>query len=420
VPIDFSKLPSTGAPVVEDEPRPPPPPAPPFGSQGQWTISGAADISAYSYSFSNSAASGSGFNIDPEFGYFFVRNVWIGFSFDGSHGDTHGYAPDGTLVETRIDRVSASVALGLNVPFARVFSFFPSVNIGYEWMHLQTGAPNGPATVANPYGPSDTSLSGPWVSIYAPLLVHPVPHFYLGFGPTFFHEFAAAASPNAPNVGGQRTSAGVGLVVGVHWGGREPDQDESGPPAHPDENQAFGQRGQVVLSNNLLADFNWLSYAGTGASSLSVAVGGSVDYFMAPHFFVGAFLSESYALAQGAASASVPATRASRNRVYFGPRLGGDLPLGRWLSIEAIGSLEFGFEDYDVTSGPTETKYSGSIAAVDLFAPLLVHPAPHVFLGLGPFVYSEFSHSISFPGGDSSIQNAETELGLSSVIGGWL
>jgi hypothetical protein len=414
-PIDLGQVPGIGPAIVEA--KPPPPPR--FGSQGQWTISGGAGVSAYSYSLSQSSAAGTVVNIAPGFGYFVARNVWIGVSLGGNHGDARGYGADGTLVRTRTDGVSGSLALGLNVPFARVFSFFPTLAIGYEWIHRLADAPNGSTTVANPYVSNDTSLSGPYVSIFAPLLVHPVPHFYLGFGPTFFHEFGAASSPDAPNVGGQRTSAGLAFTVGVHWGGGAPGRDESDPSAPPDDNEAFGERGQIVLGNNLVANLNWLAYAGTGASSFTGAVGGSVDYFLASHFFFGAFASESYGLGKGAATANVAAARSSHNTVYFGPRLGADVPLGRWLSVEAIGSLEFGIENYDETSGQTENKYSGSIAAIDLFAPLLVHPAQHVFFGLGPFIYYEYSHSISYPGAPS-FQNTETEYGLSSVIGGWL
>ena len=65
-------------------------------------------------------------------------------------------------------------------------------------------------------------------------------------------------------------------------------------------------------------------------------------------------------------AANVAAAQSSHNALYFGPRLGLDLPLGRWLSAEAIGSLELGFEDYDETSGPNENKSSDSVIALVL------------------------------------------------------
>jgi hypothetical protein len=393
----------------------------PGPSPGTWprSIGGGATVSAYSYSFNHSSAGGGVVNVAPGFGYFVARNLWIGASLGLGLGDVKGYGADGTLVWTRTTSVSGSLGLGLNVPFANVFSFFPTIAIGYEWTHRLENPTGGSTTVANPYPSNDTTLSGPYISIFAPLLVHPVPHFYLGFGPTFFHEFGAAASSDAPNVGGQRTSYGVGFTVGVDWGGRVPPPVEGAPPAPADTAEGFGERGQIVLSNNLVANLGSLTYAGTGASAFSGAIGGSVDYFLASHFFLGGFVNESFAHGQGAPSANVAATRFDQNTLYFGARFGADLPLGHWLSAEAVGSLEFGIENYDETSGASEDKYSGSIDAINLYVPLLVHPAPHVFFGLGPFIYYEYSHSISFPGA-AAIQNAETQYGLSSVVGGWL
>jgi hypothetical protein len=56
------------------------------------------------------------------------------------------------------------------------------------------------------------------VSLYVPLLVHPTPHFFVGFGPSVYGEISHAvtfpADPLGPSVQNRETTLGAGLIVG--------------------------------------------------------------------------------------------------------------------------------------------------------------------------------------------------------------
>jgi hypothetical protein len=70
----------------------------------------------------------------------------------------------------------------------------------------------------------------------------------------------------------------------------------------------------------------------------------------------------------------------------------------------------------------TKGDTTDDIVSVDLYVPLLVHPAPHVFIGFGPRASYELSDSLSFSNEPlaPSVQNRATTWGASLVVGGWL
>ena len=53
-----------------------------------------------------------------------------------------------------------------------------------------------------------------------------------------------------------------------------------------------------------------------------------------------------------------------------------------------------------------------------LYAPLLVHVARHLFIGFGPDVAHDLTHSYAYPNG--STQNHMTTLGAELEVGGCL
>ena len=74
------------------------------------------------------------------------------------------------------------------------------------------------------------------------------------------------------------------------------------------------------------------------------------------------------------------------------------------------------------TGALAQNQYSAAIVAVALYAPLLVHPAPHAFVGFGPGIYQDLSRGYTDPAVPDStiVQNRETNLSLSLIVGGWL
>jgi hypothetical protein len=159
----------------------------------------------------------------------------------------------------------------------------------------------------------------------------------------------------------------------------------------------FGDRGQIVLS----ADFEltirtqW-SDGDDPRSSSSFAVGPSFDAFVSDDFTLGAFASygatKSRAFAPDGSLGDYTTTTGA-----LGGRIGFNAPLGRWISWWPRFSLGWS-ESTSVaaiivpSASATESSragydYTQSGFYVYLQAPLLVHPAPHWFLGAGPTLY---------------------------------
>jgi len=144
-----------------------------------------------------------------------------------------------------------------------------------------------------------------------------------------------------------------------------------------------------------------------------------VDYFLADHFSIGlagTFTSSSSTGVDPSTGLEVDSSTQSG-----GPslRLGLDLPLGEWLSVWARASLGVGLNAYDEKSGSSENKYNENVAWVGLYVPLLVHPAPHFFVGLGPSVSRDLDRSVGYST-FARVENRSMTVGAGLVMGGWL
>ena len=398
-----------------------PAPAPAFGRRGQVAVYGGANIGASSSSFDGSSATRTSYVFSPGLDYFVSENVAVSLSIDASYADAKGYGADSSLVDVRTTTLSAGPRLGLNVPLGGPLSWFPEVTLGFEWTRQTEQLVSGTSisVAGSGLGYPSTNQFGPFVDVYLPILLHPTDHFFIGFGPEFFHDFGTVSG--GPNVGGQRTELSANLTVGGYWGGERSAGGVQATPAAPARGQRFGDAGQLVLSNDLELSVASLTYAGTDSTSRTLSIGGSIDYFVIDHVSlgVGANIASSYARGIDPTT-SVPVT-SSYNDVSFAPRLGLDLPLGSAFSIYPQFELAVGHAVYDETSAGSEDKYAEDTVSVSLFVPFLVHPAPHVFIGFGPTAYHDLSNSVSYPEPLApSVQNRETTFGLGTILGGWL
>ena len=394
---------------------------PPFGARGQITVLGGSDIGVSSSSYDGSAAKYDYYNFSPEVDYFVARNVSLGLAVGLSYSDQRGYGADGSLVETQTKNVQVGPRVSVNIPLGRSFSFFPGLTVGYEWIETSESLVSGQSLSIVGYGVGFplTHQSGPYISVYAPILFHPVSHFILGFGPEFFHEFGGVTTP--ANIGAQATTVGAGFIAGIHWGGDETGGAAPSPP-DPSERLRFGDSGEVVLSNDLDAFIHSVSRSGTPASTLNGGVGGSVDYFAAPHVSIGGALSLTGSSGNGFDGSTGAPVQYNDTQWMVWLRLGVGLPILPWLSFYPVGEIGFGGQTYNETENGAQNQSSGALVAVSLYAPLLVHPAPHAFIGFGPGIYQDLSAQYTDPAlpNSPSIQNRETTLSLSLVVGGWI
>jgi opacity protein-like surface antigen len=412
--IGHDALTDSGAPVPAGAPTAP------FGAPGQFVITGASSAGVSWETYDGSEARYFTASLSPGLDYFVLRNFAIGVNLNAAYGDSRGYGADGSLVDTRTTTLSVGPRAALNIPLADSFSIYPRLTLSVEWVRTEEQAVSGAtlSTAGSPVGYPSTTQIGPIIDLYVPLLFQVCPHFFIGGGP--YLDRALASVQGGPNVGGQQTTLGAGVVVGGTWGGVAPTPPRADGPAVPETpRRRFGDAGVIALDSEISASIAFTWYEGTGSSSLTGGFEPSLDYFFLDHVSLGMAPFVSYSRTVGVDASNGAAVVSERSSVGVEARVGADLPLGRWLSIYGRAGLVFSSVSYDETSAGSADDYSTAIDALHIYAPLLVHPAPHLFAGFGPSLYWEFSDAATFPNG-ASVQNRATQVGASLTVGGWL
>jgi hypothetical protein len=403
-------------------PHAPDAPAPPFGEQGEWAIDSASSLSLFSTQYSNSDASTTTFSFGPSVSYFVARNVSLGLDVEVHYSDGKGYLADYSLTETKTTTFAVGPQLGFNIPLGQWVSIFPRLTVGLETVRQTTtriapgpalgldGTPVLPSPLAQPVGPR----IDPWLTLFAPLLIHPTSHFFLGIGPTFHRTFGPPGE-GADSGLGERTTVGFSGLLGGTWGGPSAasprDSTALVDPSKP-QPRRFGEKGDFAVMGGVNIGGSWASFDGTGSSSSTVGISPSFDYFVADHFSLGLELDISSATGHEAAGTSYS------SQSYGGSgRIGFDIPIATGASLFVVGNVGAGHDTYthDDSSGNSDA-YAEDYVYVGLFAPLLFHLTPHYFVGAGPSI----SHDVTRAPEGSTNNNLSTRIGVSFVVGGWL
>ena len=402
-----------------------------FGEAGQWVTT--ADTSLYLSSTEYSVTEAKYFSVgfSPGFDYFLTRGVSVGVDLDVSYDYARGFDPNGDLVAAKTTTVGGGVRVGINVPLGDTFSFYPRLTLGGESSTREvSGSAAGPSFgsqgvvgVGNVGNTTNTTLSvtagGPYAVLFAPLLLHPVEHFFIGAGPGVFVEVGDAHGDST--VGGPRTSVFGRILIGGWWGGESPAaessdaHDTSAALPSPSPHERFGDKNEWVLSGEVGGSVSRTSYTNGDSTFTRVSLRPSVDYFVISRlsFGLGALLDYSNRGGEGTASSAAP----SSLRLGATGRVGVDLPLSSSFSFYPRASL--GVSRQTLTqnrlSATADTSRIG--LEVALYAPLLFHVSPHLFVGFGPSVARDLVHHNERPG---SVDNLATTFGARLVIGGWL
>jgi hypothetical protein len=140
-----------------------------FGAQGQIAISSDAGLFIENSSQSGDADDGSRTRLQlrPALDYFVADNL----SFGGFLGI------DYTKV-TGSDSTTWAIGprVGYNIPISPRFSIWPKVGFSFTSTSTSTD-------VESPLTDGDTSATNLALNLFAPVMFHPVEHFFLGFGP---------------------------------------------------------------------------------------------------------------------------------------------------------------------------------------------------------------------------------------------
>jgi hypothetical protein len=200
--------------AMADE-TPPPPSSPPpvggsvgyFGERGQIALSGDnvlsnIELAIVHSSVSMNRGSTTAFAFQPALDYFVSPNVSVG----GVLGIVKATTPFGTA---SVDATSVVVGAraGYNVVLSSAVTLW--IRAGFEYRHDSFSLA----------GTSSSGYSIPFV-IFAPVLWHPAPHFFVGAGPAFSTELVSKTEVmNTSRDNAKTTDFGIASTLGGYFGG---------------------------------------------------------------------------------------------------------------------------------------------------------------------------------------------------------
>jgi hypothetical protein len=215
-------------------PYPPPPPPSPayaygysrpaqtFGGPGTLAISSdmnlsfegcsnCADPTQLALGPANNAAHTNGwvFTVAPAADYFVIQGLSIGGQIAYSHGHSSVTGVNGapsTSSDANVFGIGARV--GYNIPIGDLFSFWPKVGLVFL---TASGSASDSTTAVN----DTTSGNVLDLQIYAPLLLHLAPHFFVGLGPNLQTDLTASASVNSASVPNPPKETSYGLLFTI-------------------------------------------------------------------------------------------------------------------------------------------------------------------------------------------------------------
>ncbi len=129
-----------------------------FGDPGQWVFSTDAALTIQRRTQSGVSGAVTTITIAPAADYFLVHNLSLGGFIAITYTKTGG---------EHASRFELGPRLGYNIAFAELWSVWPRIGFSYAHTGISGGA-KGNAVALN---------------LYAPILFHPVAHFFVGFGP---------------------------------------------------------------------------------------------------------------------------------------------------------------------------------------------------------------------------------------------
>ena len=190
--------------------------------------------------------------------------------------------------------------------------------------------------------------------------------------------------------------------------------------------QTFGGPGTLAISSDMnlalqgcsgCASPVTLGYGPLGNTANSsgwlFTLAPAADYFVIQGLSIGAQIAYTHVhtnLSTGTGSSS--STTADTDLFGIGARVGYNIPIMDLLSWWPKVGIVF-------TNVSTTGNLSGNTFDLQLYAPLLLHLAPHFFAGLGPNLQTDLSASASASGVSAPSVPKATSYGLLFTIGGW-
>jgi hypothetical protein len=162
--------------------------------------------------FDNNGGSATRFGLAPTLDYFVIDNLSLGAQVLVDLITLSPASPgqgQPTPQSTTITTLGIAPQVGYNIALGDTFSFWPKAFFAYA---TSTSSNNGP------------SLAVSAVGLFAPLLYHPVRHFYVGLGPNVATQVGNSTSASnggttVTTYNDKATTFGVMATFGGYFGG---------------------------------------------------------------------------------------------------------------------------------------------------------------------------------------------------------
>lgn len=176
-------------------------------------------------------------------------------------------------------------------------------------------------------------------------------------------------------------------------------RDRRGNLTVHDDRAGFGAEGQWAFSTDTGLSIQRTTVSNQDGSVTTLSLVPAIDYFVLENLSVGGVMGVEYQKAGGD----------RRTNFRLGPRVGYNFELSELLSVWPKLGFSFSHSKYKQDFGIDDATAKSNAIALNLSAPLMVHPAAHFFAGFGPFLDTELS-------GD----NRNTTWGFKLTLGGWV
>lgn len=170
-------------------------------------------------------------------------------------------------------------------------------------------------------------------------------------------------------------------------------RDKDGNWVAEDDSAGFGVPRQWVFSTDAELSFRRTTLSGQDGSVTSLTIAPGVDYFIIPNLSIGGGIGIYY----------TKTGESNATKFSIGPRVGYNFEISKLFSVWP--KLGFSYSHANQDAAIDEAN----ALAINIFAPVLLHPAEHFIVGFGPFVDADLS-------GDTR----STSWGLKLTMGGWL
>ena len=161
----------------------------------------------------------------------------------------------------------------------------------------------------------------------------------------------------------------------------------------------FGEKGQLAISSESALLIQHSETGDDDEGSTKFVIGPAVDFLVMDGLSLGAAVSLEY----------TAVGEADTTRLEVGPRVGYNLYLSDALSIWPKLGFSVAYTNSSVEVGPVENDTDSTSVAINLFAPLMLYPVEHVFIGFGPFLDADITGDVK-----------TTTFGGQLILGGWL